>query len=786
MKLIYFELKKLTMHRLLVWFLLVCLCGNFILCYTFAERDDTYFYLQKIEEDYEKDPVRVTAYYNELCAQNEEYFLLMQAFYMGELDTEPTYSLPCTYSNDPQVDDYALLCRFFAGQNVAYSFAKTMEQVIAQAKIQQSEILFSYDGDSDRAFGFQQQGLIAQTYENVLKTADLSPGMGYGWDQFFRFDTVNIFLFLLVLVGTLTVFLSDAGNIGLIVRITKKGRERLSLAKIAAFSIFALLSAILLLLTAWLAVLLKCGAFSDISNSIAVFADFRMVPMSVSIGEYLLLYIASKLLLGCAVAAICALCCVLLRNISLGCIAAIGVAVLNFLLYQFLPDSARYFNLFALARFTTLTATFRCFGFFGYAVLLWPVALIGTLLLALCGCLLVLFLHRHRRVLNSASWQPILKLKKLLSKIPHLPKRPTRRPHTLSLFGYELRKLFSSRSVVFLLIIISLLKIGVSVQTYAPKTTYQTTLYAEYMETLTGPNSQEKQAFIEEEYGEIQAILSRYEEMRAAFFAGTVDYTDYDAYLKEYHYATDRAALIEKLHSHAEYLNTLPEKGVTDGYFLYDVDWDRLWEGSADLLLILCIVFLFSGVFSDEYGKDGIVPLIRTSKNGRAPVFKRKMLLSVCGATALSLSFGVLDLCLILTRFQLPCADAPLLSFEFFKDSATTLAVAQFLALSAFLRMIFVLLISLLSTMMGALIKNKLYTLVSALGVIFLPKLATEFGFGAMRYFDLTNTLQPAKLFQLSAQVQLGGDWGYLLVLLSAIFLIVFGLTFMARKEYCK
>ena len=167
-------------------------------------------------------------------------------------------------------------------------------------------------------------------------------------------------------------------------------------------------------------------------------------------------------------------------------------------------------------------------------------------------------------------------------------------------------------------------------------------------------------------------------------------------------------------------------------------------------------------------------------------MFKRKMLLSVCGATALAFVFGVLDLCLILAHFRLPCVNAPLLSFEFFKDSATTLTILQFLTLSVFLRMIFILLIALLATVTGALIKNKLYTLVSAFGVIFLPKIATAFGFGAMRYFDLTNTLQPAKLFRLSAQVQLGFDWGYLLVLLFAISLIVVGLTLMARKEYCK
>lgn len=786
MKLLGYELKKLTMHRFLLVFLAVCLCGNFILCYTFAKRDDTYFYLQEIEEAYRADPDSVVQYYNDLRSSNEEYLALMEAFHRGEIDTEPILFLPCTYSGNPNADDYLLLGRFFSQQSVSDAFSETMNQVIVQAKVQQSEILYSYHSESDGRFGYQQQGLIAHTYENVLKSSKPLSGMGYGWDQFFEFDTLNIFLLLLSLTGTLTVFLSDSGKIGLIVRTTKKGERQLSLAKIATFVIFSTVSALLLLLTAWCAVLLKCGAFSDASNSIAVFSAYRMMPLGVSVFEYFWLYLSSKLLLGWIIAAICALFCLLFRNISLGCVGTIVVAVLSFLLYEFLPTAARYVNLYGLARFVSLTLTFRCLNFFGYAVLLWPFVLIAAVALALLLSLLVFFFCRRSGELITSSFRPGVCIKKLVSKIPRFQRKKESRSYGLSLLNYEFRKLFLSRTIIFLLVIAALLKIGISTRSLASKSSYQTMLYTDYMETLEGPLSQEKQMFIEEEYQKIRGVLTRYGSMQTAFFGGSLNDADYAAYLEEYRYAVERADLIEKIREHSRYLETLPEKGVADGYFLYDVDWDRLWESSSDLLLVFCIVYLSVGVFTKEYSQNGIIQIIRTTKKGRTTIFNQKILVCLISTTLLTFTFGLFDLFLILSNFRLPCLDAPLLSFAFFKDSSTTLTILQFLILSAFLRMVFALLIALLSTMVGALLKNKFYTLTSVFAVIFLPGVATKLGLTAMQYFDLTNSFSPAKLFQLSAKVQLGGDWGYLLVLLSVVSLTVFALTLIAKKEYCK
>ena len=109
MKLTGYELKKLFGQRLLLWIALVLLVVNAVIAYCFTEKNENYFYLKAIGEDYRNDPDAIRSYYAELETYAQSYSELYRAYMHGELTEEPQLSYPCKYSGVASADDYVLL-----------------------------------------------------------------------------------------------------------------------------------------------------------------------------------------------------------------------------------------------------------------------------------------------------------------------------------------------------------------------------------------------------------------------------------------------------------------------------------------------------------------------------------------------------------------------------------------------------------------------------------------------------------------------------------------------------
>ncbi|MBQ8340789.1 MAG: hypothetical protein IJY22_00250 [Clostridia bacterium] len=783
MKLLYYELKKMLGLRLLWMLLVLCLIANGVLVYSFTEKDEAYPHLKKVEAAHLEDPNGLYRYYEQLTVQSNEYRLLMEAYFRGELAEEPTLERPCTFSGDTTLDDELLIRTFYRKANSERFFKADLERVIRQAKAQQAETLFSHALFGEDGFAYQQQGLIVQTYTDIYLNAEIQPEIAYGWDQLFAFDTVNLFLLLLVMSGTVAVLYADVEGTALILRSTPNGRRLTAAAKFSALLLFSLLTTLLLLFSTYLGVWLKCGTLSSLSNSIAIFADYGMVPLCVTVGEYLCLFTLSKLLLCTAAAMLCALLCLALRSLLAGCAAMLGAVAVSALLYGLLPlDGGKFMNLFGVARFVSLTESFYCVNLFGYAVLLLPVALILTALIGvLCGIRSLLLYCRSGRMPSASK-----RLSSLLRRLQlRLYKSKKARPEnmkgtSLSLLFYELRKTFLTRGGLLLLLTVLLLKIGIVNSTYTRQVDYQATLYKDYVTPLIGPVTEEKQQQIEAEYARVQTAIDSFDRMRYAFLRGELDGESYAAFLKEYNDAADRAEPIAQLRAHADYLDNVSKKHGTSGYFLYNLDWDRLFSAGADVLLILFCILLFSGVFADEYSKSGIIQMLRTTPKGRQRLFGQKLLFTLLASGALTLLFGGVDAVMLLSRFDLHTTEAPLLSLECFGNVEASISIGDFLLLGAAVRIFAVMLIALLSCLLGALLKHRLFAQLSTLAICFLPRVAASFGLQPLRYADLIGATHLPDL------LLVGGGWSFVWLFLICFALLLLALTLFARKEFCQ
>lgn len=206
---------------------------------------------------------------------------------------------------------------------------------------------------------------------------------------------------------------------------------------------------------------------------------------------------------------------------------------------------------------------------------------------------------------------------------------------------------------------------------------------------------------------------------------------DYNSFLKEYNYARDRVDIIKTLRAHSEYLDGLAEDGIV-GCYLYDIDWLRIANAGTNPFLIIILIFVASGLFADEYRQEGLINIIRTTKKGRKSLFAAKIVFSAIAVLILSLTITALEGFLILKNLELPDASFPLASLEIFGPSALDVSIAGYFVIAFGVRFLLLEAVCIASTSLGALMKNKLYTLAISFILVFAPQMIS--GPDGMRY----------------------------------------------------
>lgn len=794
---VLYELKKAAGQRLLIVFALICIILNIIIAYAFTERDDIYFYLDTVDNYYSSDPEAVAEYYNQLSIYNENFEKLYVAYMHGELIEEPILDYPCTYSGKEEYNDFVLLNKFFSIPKSNAAFLSDIQSIIDNAKINKLELLSSYKNIDEDSYAYKKQDLIERTYTDVRDNTELKPQMGYGWDQFFGFDAVNVFIVLLIIAGASAIFLSELGNAALILRATKRGRGETALAKLGALSLWSIFIVLVFLFSTWLAVLLKCGAYSDILNSIAVFDQYKYMPYHFTVLEYFWVYTGVKLILFCAIAMLASLLCMVIKNISFSFLASLSVVAVSYLIYLTAKTEAlKYLNFAGAACLGSILTTFRCFNFAGAAVTFLPfIIIIVGILFIICGTAAFVIFSRARLSVGSQI-QLINKARSVFSrlrmKLPNmkLRKKNMRLANGGGLLYYEFRKSYANRAFVILVIIAVILKIYIAIDTYSQKNSYQMMLYANYMEILSGPPSEEKTDYIRSEKEKIESVIEVFNDKKTSFFKGELSYNEYSEFLKEYSYSSDRIELIKKIDEHTNYLNNVKASTGIDADYIYELDWIRLFDAGADIILIALVVFIASGVFSDEYGKsfsrDGILNIIRTTKSGRRRLFYIKTAFIIASTIAIVIIFTGIDILLIFKNYNLPDSTAPLLSLKMFSNTSVDISIRSFYVISFNIKTFTIIMISVIVTMAGILIKNKLFTLIAAFSIVFIPNILNKLGLAWFRFIDICNAVDFPSLYMISTNIQSRGDISYALIFIFTLTIISISMIFIAGKEYCK
>lgn len=793
--LLKFEFKKLLGHRYLILFIVSCLIINGVICYLNADRASETTYIQQMISDYEDDAEPFLEAWSEIKRIESDYDRLYIAYIKGQIAEEPQLIYPCNYSGKEELNDEVLLRRLFECIAREEEYRSEVGQYVNQAKINKEELLSSYGGIDKSSFAYRKQALIEHKYTQVLEQAQISPEAGNGWNQLFAYDAVNIWMLLAVIAGTITLVLSEQGNASMILRCTKKGRLHTAFAKSLTLIGWVFFVLFAFMATTMLAILFKSGGYSSLTNSIAIFEEYTAIPIALTVGEFLGVTLAVRFLSLCVVGVVCACVCLCLRSISLSfatTITAVGIQYVMFLFGQ--TDGFKYLNIVGTMSLSSTLSTFRCASIFGYAVEFLPlmltcglaIAIIGTMTFQYLFCTTRLGISR-RELLTRVKSALVAQRQLFHSKISSRRIARKRRTFSTSLFAYEWRKTFTSRGVILLLLLTVILKLSVIYVQYDSQNTYSLTLYSQYIDEVQGEQSDEKRQYIETETKRIKTVIEEFQQKKQDFYSGNLSYDQYSEILEEYNIAVSSEEVAERVMFHSEYLDWLANYRNIKAYYLYDIDWIRLFEVGSDVILIALLAYLSAGVFSDEYtklsGEGNRMLMISATKKGRTDLYRHKLSFSLLLSLIITLLFNVMDGFCIVQNYNLPNGESPLLSLERFGDIEYSGSIYQFIATTWGIQLFCALIIAGIVALLGALIKNKLYTLIFSFSLLFVPLLFKKIGLVQFAHYDISNGFDAEQLWLLASKQDILKDYMYILLYFIGLLTILTVLSFITYRK---
>lgn len=794
--LLKFEVKKLSGQRYLIVFLVACLIINGIIAYLSADKIPEAPYLKQMLREHEIDALPFIEAQEEMQSIESDYNRMLFAYMKGETAEEPQLKFPCHYSGLEELDDKTLLHLMFKCIDRGEEYRSKLEQFIEQAQINKEELLYSYSGIDTSSFAYKQQDLIERRYTQVLEQAEIFPELGLGWDQLFSYNAVNLWMILAVIAGAISLVLSESGNASMILRCAKKGQLYTAAAKIAALLCWSLFILLAFTGTTMLAISFKCGSFSSPANSIAIFEEYTAIPFALSIGEFFALLLGVRFLALCVVGLVCACLALCLRSVSLSMAAAIAATAGQYMMFLLgKTETVKHLNLIGAMSLSTLLSTFRCTRVFENAVdFLSLVLIVGAAITIIIAALfLCLFCHIRlgvtRRSPLAQLWPALAMQKTKLNGKLHSSRRTGRRHvYSTGLFAYEWRKVFTSRGILLLLLLTAICKISLAYEQYNALNSHGLTLYSQYIDVVQGEQTDEKRQYIEDEMSRINTVLNEFTQKKQSYRTGKISFEDYSVLLEEYSVADSSQDIAERVLLHSQYLDSLAESCGVEAHYLYDIDWLRLFEAGADILLIALLAFISAGVFSDEYtklsGEGNRMPVISATKKGRTDLYRQKLSFALLLALIITLSFNALDAYFIASNFKLPSGDSPLLSLEIFGNTEYSGSIDGFIALGWLVQLFAALITAGIVTLLGALIKNKLYTLLASFSLLFAPLIFKKIGLPQFAHFDISNGFDAGQLWILASRQDVLGERMYILAHLAALAVIFAALMFITYRKF--
>ena len=799
-----YELKKLLGVKYLWVFLCILLLLNTAIAWYTADRtaaaEEPTQMISEFFAAYFDNPAELDAYHEEMqafAAEQEELF--REAMRLGDYEFTPEV-MPDRYSTDEDYPDTRLFAKLYDTIAAAQDYPEVLETVIDRAWANLDA--FADMGITEDSFTYRYQLRVITLYEQMRDSVEIGVEYTRGWNEYFAYDTVNIFIFaMLMILGSVLFAQEKQSGFLPIMRTAKNGRARTAVAKLLTMLLLTVTFVLMFTFSTFAVYGLRIG-YSSPDNVIQALRTFTLSPYQITVGQYFAITLGTKLLTFAVFSMVITALSVVFYNYILIYFAGLGLFGLNFLCYTLSYIDAnsvfKNLNLVATAAVNPLFERYRAMNVFGAVAGFVPgMCVIFSVLIAVCAASTVVLYVRGGSGIrvawmdNAVTWCMTMAAEghRLLVSVRRGGRTSAQKMRTYShslILAEAFKTLISSRFLVIVLLILCV-KTWYSIDTNAPANSYADAVYKEYMTTLEGEVTDEKLAYLTEERAMINETLARQTEMQQAYVNEEIPFEEYRDYLSDYNYAYSRSELLSVIEAHAEYLAQKEAETGVRGWFVYDTGWKKMYSEDADLFLYAAILLLLTGSFAAEYvsksSSGGFAQLLRSTKNGRHKTFYAKLISSGMIALTLALLTGTVDAAVIVAGYDLPAMNAPLASMQMFADVTGAITVGQYFAVFFLMRMAGALLMAMLVCALSELLARYVPVLGTAVILTLLPALCAYFGLSAAEHVNFLNLFAGTPLFLQSAEVALFGNGYAMLTLWLAIAVAAVSAMMMPAKR---
>lgn len=777
MRLYATELKKVLSSRVLIGLLTVLVFLNFALAYALPAVGEYDATVREVYAAYLADREAMDAYYAEL---EELHFL-----YVKEEDPP----IPYTYSGTPEMNDYAVLSAVKERAEYIGTYGDRLAEVIRKAE-RQIVTLHGY-GYSDRTYTTGSQILLRDTYAALAREIDLDTTYSYGYDDYFAYGAVTLFLLVFLTAAGSYVFLHD-GSVGFrpLLKTTRRGGRETATAKLCAAATVCIFATVLFLLSALFGVGLKTG-YSTPFADVQTLPSCALVPRETSVLGYLLAHSAFRLLAAlvytgfvCSVAstgapyAVC---------YAAGALFAGGNAAL------FDRDSAgtappiRYLNLASMAEGCELLGSYRTTDVFRIPVET-PLflAVLATAAILLCSVGACVLFPADLRAFSGIGRAVSRRFGTVHSPFRRFGKRRrcAARPCGGALVLFELKK-NATLPLLLPVLLLLLLKIVFTDAAVGDMARQSEALYYGYVTEAAALDGEARDAYLRDRRAEVDAVLLAHDSVREGYLTGRVSAEDYGAHLQKYYDAKARDPVLTRVESYARYLARKNAETGLDGEMIYSSGYEALFALPPDFFLCVAVLLLSFRVFSVEdagsVSSGGFLQILRTTKKGRTRTFVTKFGTYTALAALLGAVFRIAALLTVRANYLLPAPPANLYAVQSFSAVTGDLSIGGYLAVDVLLSAGAAAVLAAVFLTLSLFLKKPFAVLSAAVTGTVLPALVSVTVLPALSDFAVLTFTAPQTLFLHSAEIGLCGDLGYLLLVVLLHLFAAAGLTAAAH-----
>ncbi len=738
MQLVRYEFNKLF-HKRIIFFLLFLLLGLNLFFFVRDQKTTVYYNTPQYRELTDRYTVmKPQQAQSELTVLNRDYSLISIIIYYRSTGSDETalqnqiqFTLD-TYPGQVSYEAFVLKYAYFLENPDEFKAVHTAVMKL----LNQFDTILSYplfiDSMKDKAEVMENVSVFAKrntfAYRNIQKTVrdfddlkglPLKTGQEEGIMAVSDFPLTDYFLIAFILLLAILLFAEEREN-GLltILKPTAHGRLKLAGSKFITLLCSTVVLSALFYGCNFAAATARYG-LGDTGRFIQSMAGFRDVQMPMTVAGYLIALFLLKLLALLLFAAITALLFTVAANTKLTFVLLGGILACSYLAYFFIYPTSylnplKYLNLFSFLDSYQMIAYYNNLNLFGYPVsrLSSSVAL-AFLLTVLCSlAYLKSFCHTENRV-----GLPCLSLFKRRDP-NHLAKGSVR------LLSHELYKLFFSNKVLLLLplaLLLGLQNIDLSELLYIP----EQYAYEYYANQLAGRLTEEKAAFVNEEQQrfdhipeELASLAEKYdnheitkneykgESISITEFAKT--YVGFQRTKQQYDTLAD---LQKRQNIPVHFISEVPTV-----YLFDDSGRDLLLGLFYSVLLILCLCNLYCG----EY-KNGMIQLIRTTKNGRRMLFFKKASLAYAVAAVLMILLYIPIYITLVSRYHFTDWAAPIQSVLKYGEFPFRCSILQFILLVSVMQLITAFAMTNVLLLLAQLLKKQTFTILTGLLALSVP-----------------------------------------------------------------